>query len=79
MFNLRITSSEGRITATASVEDTVRKVLDEKGISREGAITSLNGYTLTETDINSSTFAQLGVSEGATALLSVIVKADSAK
>ena len=53
-------------------------ILENEGISIAGSTVNLNGGTLSVKDQN-STFEELGVADGTTASLSVIVKADGAR
>lgn len=78
MFRLKIhTNMERKPEVVRSTDMTVEEALKESGVSTRGASVSLNGRFLRADEMD-ATFAQLGVSEGDTTILSVIVKAESA-
>ena len=78
MVNLRVSTTENRTTITVDADAKVIDILNDNNISRQGAAVSLNGSPLAESDIQSATLTELGVLDNSTAMLSVIVKADSA-
>lgn len=76
MFSLTINTNSGRFSKIINVNSTVADVLSENSISTQNANVSLNGRMVTDLY---QTFDDLGISEGANAVLSVVVKVDSAR
>lgn len=76
MFKLKISAGERR---TIIVEETekIMDVLSKEQISIQGATVALTGQVLDTCELSSS-FSDLGVRDGDEAILSVVVKADSA-
>lgn len=77
MIQVNVRTNTTRKTCNVEVTDTPKSVFDSVGVDVSRSMTNLNGVTLTATDLN-STFAALGVSDGTTANLNSIVKADGA-
>lgn len=75
MFSLTINTNSGRFSKIINVNSTVAQVLQENSISTQNANVSLNGRMVTDLY---QTFDDLGIGEGANAVLSVVVKVDSA-
>ena len=75
MFNLSIRTNAAPITKIAKVGDNIGATLAAEGISTQGAVITLNGRPVMDLDV---TFNALGISEGSTAILSVVVKTSSA-
>lgn len=77
MFNLKIITVGDRIVEVEMLDETLANALDKRGIKTTGATVSLNGRTLNTSD-HSKTFSEMGIKDGQQAILSVVVKADSA-
>lgn len=78
MFRLKITTNtERRPEIVTPTTQKIAEALEQNGISTTGATVSLNGRILDAPDYG-KTFSESGVTAGQTAILSVVVKADSA-
>ena len=77
MFNLKINTVGERITEVEMLNVTLANALDKRGIKTNGATVSFNGRILDATDYG-KTFSEMGVKDGQQAILSVVVKTDSA-
>ena len=77
MFNLKINTNTNRMTEVEMLNETLANALDKRGIKTNGAVVSLNGRILNASDYG-KTFSDMGVTDGQQAILSVVVKADSA-
>ncbi len=77
MFNLKINTNTNRVTEVEMLNETLANALDKRDIKTNGAVVSLNGRILNASDYG-KTFADMGVTDGQQAILSVVVKADSA-
>ena len=75
MFNLSIRTNATPISRITKLTETVANALAAEGISTQGAVITLNGRPVMDLDV---TFNALGISEGSTAILSVVVKTSSA-
>ena len=78
MFNLKISTVGERTTEVEMLNETLANALDKRNIRTNGATVSLNGRILNASDYG-KTFADMGVTDGQQAILSVVVKADSAR
>jgi hypothetical protein len=78
MVQLKIRTTTNSSQVITDVDSTPMKVFSENSIPVDGKSVQLNGMTLSVTDMN-STFAQLGVADGSTAILGCVQKADSAR
>lgn len=76
MFKLKISAGERR-TVIAEETEKIMDVLSKEQISIQGATVALTGQVLDTCELSSS-FSDLGVRDGDEAILSVVVKADSA-
>lgn len=77
MFNLKISTVGERTTEVEMLNETLANALDKRNIKTNGATVSLNGRILNASDYG-KTFSDMGVTDGQQAILSVVVKADSA-
>lgn len=77
MFNLKINTNTNRLNEVEMLGETLAAALEKRNIKTNGAVVTLNGRILSPMDYG-KTFADFGVTDGATAVLSVVVKADSA-
>lgn len=78
-FMLKINTNTTRYEATQTdIETTIAQALDNRGVSTTGASVNLNGRILRDSEFDYS-FADLGVKPGDLKVLSVVVKADSAR
>lgn len=78
MFKLKITTNtERRPEIVTPLTQTIASALEQNGIKTTGATVALNGRILEAGDYG-KTFAQAGVSCDDVAILSAVVKADSA-
>lgn len=77
MFNLKINTNTNRVTEVEMLNETLANALDKRDIKTNGAVVSLNGRILNASDYG-KTFSDMGVTDGQQAILSVVVKADSA-
>ena len=76
MFKLKISAGE-RKNIIVDENDKIMNVLSKEQISIQGATVALTGRVLDTCELSSS-FSDLGVRDGDEAILSVVVKADSA-
>lgn len=76
MFKLKISAGE-RKNIIVDENDKIMDVLSKEQISIQGATIALTGRVLDTCELSSS-FSDLGVRDGDEAILSVVVKADSA-
>lgn len=76
MFKLKISAGERR-TIIVEEKERIMDVLSKEQISIQGATVALTGRVLDTCELSSS-FSDLGVQDGDEAILSVVVKADSA-
>lgn len=76
MFKLKISAGE-RKNIIVDENDKIMNVLSKEQISIQGATVALTGRVLDTCELSSS-FSDLGVQDGDEAILSVVVKADSA-
>ena len=77
MFNLKINTNTNRLNEVEMLGETLAAALEKRNIKTNGAVVTLNGRILSPMDYCKS-FADFGVTDGTTAVLSVVVKADSA-
>lgn len=78
MFELKLSFGTTRTTVTADVHDTIAKALRDNEVSTQGALIFLNGTPVAYEDLD-QTFDSFGVRMGESAMLSVTVKASSAR
>lgn len=76
MFKLKISAGE-RKNIIVDENDKIMNVLSKEQISIQGATVALTGRVLDTCELSSS-FSDLGVQDGDEAILSVVVKVDSA-
>lgn len=76
MFKLKVSAGE-RKTIIVDENEKIMDVLSKEQISIQGATVALTGRVLDTCELSSS-FSDLGVQDGDEAILSVVVKADSA-
>lgn len=76
MFKLKISAGE-RKNIIVDESEKIMDVLSKEQISIQGATVALTGRVLDTCELSSS-FFDLGVQDGDEAILSVVVKADSA-
>lgn len=77
MFELIIRTNSIRKTIQTSITTTPAAVFKELGVNTGTSMVNMDGMTLRGADIN-KTFADLGITAGATVNLNAIVKADGA-
>lgn len=75
MFNLKFRTNGRSFDRIVNVNDRVCDALDREDISTQGTTIALNGKPISDL---STTFAALGVSSGTQAMISVVVKTESA-
>lgn len=78
MIKVLVKTNTVRREVVTESTSTPNAVFSGMGVSVAGAVVNLNGTILTATDLN-STFAALGVTDGASVNLNSIVKADGAR
>lgn len=78
MFNLRLTTNTERRDINVDENLTPKAVLDDNGISLQGATVSFDGMSIGASDM-CKPFADLGANDSGIHMLSVVVKADSAR
>ena len=76
MFKLKISAGE-RKKIIVDESEKIMDILSKEQISIQGATVALTGRVLDTCELSSS-FSDLGVQDGDEAILSVVVKADSA-
>ena len=76
MFKLKISAGE-RKNIIVDESEKIMDILSKEQISIQGATVALTGRVLDTCELSSS-FSDLGVQDGDEAILSVVVKADSA-
>lgn len=76
MFKLKISAGE-RKNVIVDENEKIMDILSKEQISIQGATVALTGRVLDTCELSSS-FSDLGVQDGDEAILSVVVKADSA-
>lgn len=76
MFNLKLHTNGMRIDRIVNVNERVCDILDREDVSTQGATVSVNGAPVRDL---SATFAELGITEGTSAILAVVVKTESAQ
>lgn len=76
MFKLKISAGE-RKNIIVDENEKIMDILSKEQISIQGATVALTGRVLDTCELSSS-FSDLGVQDGDEAILSVVVKADSA-
>lgn len=75
MIKVTLSTPEGRQQHIVEPTKLVKDFLAEHEVNLEGANVSLDGITLSSTELRSETFANLGAVE--TARLSVVIKSDN--
>ncbi len=76
MIQVRIKTNTIRDrVVTAELTDKVISVFESQGIDVSGAMTNLNGMTLSVSDLN-STFQELHIADGESVRLNSVVKGD---
>lgn len=77
MFELKLSYGNTRKSVAAEATDTISKAIRDNEISVQGATIALNGRIL-DAGSYDKTFADFGVEEGSSAMLSVVVKTAAA-
>jgi hypothetical protein len=77
MINVSIRTTGERKQAVVEVTTTISTVLTDNSIDTAGKVFQINGANLQTSELGKS-FADCGVADGATVMLSAVVKADSA-
>lgn len=77
MINLKLATTAGKKETLVRGNQTPTEILSENGVATAGATISLNMRPLSVDEL-SSTFEELGCQDGDAAMLSAVVKADSA-
>lgn len=77
MLSVNVRTNTIRRTVSEDVVVTPRQVFEELGIDTSTSMVNLNGTILSGADFDKS-FEELGISDGSTANLNAIVKADGA-
>ena len=78
MINVSIRTTTERKSTVVDVDTKISQVLTDNSIDTTGKVFTLNGANLQTSELG-STFAQCGVEDGQTVMLSAVVKADSAR
>lgn len=78
MFSLRLTTNTERKDINVDENSTPKAVLEENGVSLQGATVSFDGMSIGASDM-CKPFADLGADDSGNHMLAVVVKADSAR
>lgn len=78
MINLTLATTASKKNVLVRAAETPAEVLENNNVATSGATISLNMRVLSASDFG-KTFADLGVADESEAMLSAVVKADSAR
>jgi len=77
MIQINVSTNTTRRTVNAEITATPKQVFDDLGINTSSSMVNLNGNFLYAAEFNKP-MSELGVEDGTTANINVVVKADGA-